>query len=120
MKLTDAVGALAALGHEHRLSLYRLLVERGPDGLPAGAIAERLKIAPSSLTFHLQHLQRVGLIRQRRLSRQLIYAADFRVMNALVGYLTENCCGSAAADCAPACEPARATTQSLRKLRRSA
>jgi ArsR family transcriptional regulator, arsenate/arsenite/antimonite-responsive transcriptional repressor len=120
MKLTDAVGALAALAHEHRLSLYRLLVERGPDGLPAGAIAERLKIAPSSLTFHLQHMQRVGLIRQRRVSRQLFYAADFSVMNGLVAYLTENCCGSAAEGCAPACEPARASTPSLRKLRRSA
>ena len=120
MKQTDAVGALAALGHEHRLSLYRLLVERGPEGLPAGAIAERLKIAPSSLTFHLQHLQRVGLIRQRRSSRQLIYAADFGVMKGLVAYLTENCCGSSDASCAPACEPAPIHSQSTRKLRRSA
>jgi ArsR family transcriptional regulator, arsenate/arsenite/antimonite-responsive transcriptional repressor len=120
MKTTGAVGALGALAHEHRLTLYRLLVERGPDGLPAGAIAERLQIAPSSLTFHLQHLQRVGLIKQRRVSRQLIYAADFTVMNELLAYLTENCCGSQTASCAPACETARTSTQSTRKLRRSA
>jgi ArsR family transcriptional regulator, arsenate/arsenite/antimonite-responsive transcriptional repressor len=120
MKTLAAVEALGALAHEHRLTLYRLLVEGGPDGLPAGAIAERLRIAPSSLTFHLQHLQRVGLIKQRRLSRQLIYAANFSVMNGLVAYLTENCCGSQSASCAPACEPARPNTESTRKLRRSA
>jgi DNA-binding transcriptional ArsR family regulator len=120
MKNDSAVEALAALAHEYRLALYRLLVERGPEGLPAGAIADRLRIAPSSLTFHLQHLQRAGLINQRRSSRQLIYAADFAVMNELVAYLTENCCGSSAAQCAPACQPARGATESARKLRRSA
>jgi ArsR family transcriptional regulator, arsenate/arsenite/antimonite-responsive transcriptional repressor len=120
MKTHTAVEALGALSHEHRLTLYRLLVERGPDGLPAGAIAGRLKISPSSLTFHLQHLQRVGLIKQRRLSRQLIYAADFTVMNDLVAYLTENCCGSETAACTPACEPARTNIPSTRRLRRSA
>jgi ArsR family transcriptional regulator, arsenate/arsenite/antimonite-responsive transcriptional repressor len=120
MKNAAAVEALGALAHEHRLALYRLLVEGGAEGLPAGAIAERLKIAPSSLTFHLQHLQRAGLINQRRASRHLIYAADFAVMNALVAYLTENCCGSSAGQCAPACEPARVPTQSIRKLRKSA
>jgi ArsR family transcriptional regulator, arsenate/arsenite/antimonite-responsive transcriptional repressor len=120
MKTHTAVEALGALAHEHRLTLYRLLVERGPDGLPAGAIAERLKISPSSLTFHLQHLQRVGLIKQRRLSRQLIYAADFTVMNELVTYLTENCCGSETASCAPACQPAHTNIPSTRRLRRSA
>jgi ArsR family transcriptional regulator len=93
MQSPEAVGALAALAHEHRLAIYRLLVEQGPDGLAAGVIAERLAIAPSSLTFHLQHLQRAGLIVQRRASRQLIYAADFARMNALLGFLTENCCG---------------------------
>ena len=95
----DAVQALGALAHEHRLAIYRLLVERGPDGLAAGVIAERLGIAPSSLTFHLQHLQRAGLIDQKRMSRQLIYAADFERMSALVGFLTENCCGLGQAAC---------------------
>jgi len=89
----DAVQALGALAHEHRLAIYRMLVEQGPEGLAAGVIAERLGIAPSSLTFHLQHLQRAGLIDQQRVSRQLIYAADFAAMRALVGFLTENCCG---------------------------
>ncbi len=87
-----AVEALAALAHEHRLAIYRMLVEHGPSGLAAGTIAERLTIPPSSLTFHLQHLQRAGLIGQRRVGRQLIYAADFARMSALVGFLTENCC----------------------------
>ncbi len=87
-----AVEALGALAHEHRLAIYRMLVEHGPTGLPAGTIAERLTMPPSSLTFHLQHLQRAGLIGQRRVGRQLIYAADFARMNALVGFLTENCC----------------------------
>src|SRR5215469_9748875 len=89
----QAVQALAALAHETRLLIFRMLVERGPDGLSAGVIAEQLGIPPSSLTFHVQHLHRAGLITQRRLSRQLIYAADFKAMNGLVGFLTENCCG---------------------------
>ncbi|MGE0223684.1 MAG: ArsR/SmtB family transcription factor [Acetobacteraceae bacterium] len=88
----QAVEALGALAHEHRLAIYRMLVEQGPGGLPAGAIAERLSVPPSSLTFHLQHLQRAGLIAQRRAGRQLIYAADYDRMNGLVGFLTENCC----------------------------
>ncbi len=101
MDATQTVQALAALAHEHRLAIYRLLVERGPNGLAAGVIAERLHVLPSSLTFHLQHLLRAGLVTQRRMSRQLIYAADFAVMNALVGFLTENCCGRGQAACLP-------------------
>ena len=107
MDATDAVAALAALAHEHRLTIYRMLVERGPNGLAAGVIADRLQVPPSSLTFHLQHLLRAGLVTQRRMSRQLIYAADFAAMNALVGFLTENCCGQGRAACLPA-EPASA------------
>jgi ArsR family transcriptional regulator, arsenate/arsenite/antimonite-responsive transcriptional repressor len=90
---SQIVQALASLAHATRLALFRMLVEHGPDGLPAGVIAERLGIPPSSLTFHVQHLHRAGLITQRRMSRQLIYAAEFTAMNRLVGYLTENCCG---------------------------
>lgn len=106
MRAKYAIEALGALAHEHRLAIYRLLVERGPEGLPAGHIAARLKLVPSSLTFHLQNLQRAGLIRRRRESRQLIYSADFHVMNDVVGYLTENCCGGNG-ECAPACKPIR-------------
>jgi ArsR family transcriptional regulator len=102
------VQALAALAHGTRLALFRMLVEQGPDGLPAGAIAERLGIPPSSLTFHVQHLHRAGLITQRRMSRQLIYAAEFTAMNRLVHYLTENCCGKGATGCLPTHAPAAA------------
>lgn len=107
MDAPRAVAALSALGHETRLALFRLLVERGPDGLPAGVIAERLGTPPSSLTFHLQHLHRAGLVTQRRLHRQLIYAADFAAMNGLLFYLTDNCCGRGSATqlCVSACDP---------------
>lgn len=108
MNSKQAVDALGALAHEHRLAIYRMLVERGPDGLPAGTIAERLGVPSSSLTFHLQHLQRAGLATQRRVGRQLIYAADFAAMNGLVGFLTENCCGHGHDACLPACAPSHA------------
>lgn len=101
MKPGQAVAALAALAHDKRLAAYRLLVEAGPGGLPAGAISRRLGIPPPSLTFHLQSLRRAGLVTQERQSRQLIYAADYAAMNGLVGFLTENCCAGEAA-CAPA------------------
>ena len=118
MKPKQVVTALGAIAHEHRLGVYRLLVESGPDGLPAGDIAEGLKMPPSSLTFHLQQMLHAGLVTQRRLGRQLIYAADFAAMKGLVGYLTENCCGSNA-QCGPACGPATATVIKSRKHRRS-
>jgi len=84
-----------------------MLVECGPDGLSAGTIAERLDMPPSSLTFYLQRLRRAGLLTQRRLHRQLIYAADYAAMNGLLGYLTDNCCGRGTAARAgiPACQP---------------
>lgn len=105
MKSPQAVNALAALAHEHRLAIYRLLVQSGPEGLSAGTIAEQVGMLPSSLTFHIQSLQRAGLVTQTRVSRHLIYAADFSSMNSLVDYLTENCCGgtqSCKSECAPA------------------
>jgi DNA-binding transcriptional ArsR family regulator len=105
MKAKDVIEALGALAHEHRLAVYRLLVERGPEGLPAGRIGTRLKLVPSSLTFHLQALQRAGLVNQRRESRQLIYSADFDAMNDVMSYLTENCCAGSG-ECAPGCKPA--------------
>lgn len=99
-----AIRALSALSQGIRLKVFRILVERGPDGLPAGIIADRLGIPPSSLTFHLQQLLHADLVTQRRMSRQIIYAADHTTMNGLVAYLTENCCGQGV--CAPACDPA--------------
>ena len=115
MKTPAAVEALGALAHEHRLRTYRLLVEYGPKGLSAGAIAENIRLAPSSLTFHLQALQRAGLILQRRDGRQLIYSVDFEAMGSLVGYLTENCCAASGESCTNACKP----TVVPRSLKRS-
>jgi DNA-binding transcriptional ArsR family regulator len=105
MKTPVVIDALAALAHAHRLAIYRLLVQQGPAGLPAGIIGERVGLQPSSLTFHLQTLHRAGLIAQERVSRQLIYSADYPVMNSLVGYLTDNCCAESGVKCCPA--PAR-------------
>lgn len=113
MNTQEAIGALGALAHDTRLALYRLLVERGPDGLPAGVIADKLHILPSSLTFHLQHLHRARLISQRRVSRRLFYAADFEAMTELVAYLTKNCCGGAWAP--PSCLPVANTAQPKRR-----
>ena len=119
MKAAEAVAALASLAHEHRLGVYRMLVEAGPQGMNAGTIAARLKLPPSSLTFHLQQLHRAGLITQERNSRQLIYAAGFDAMNGLVGYLTENCCGGASS-CSVACAPEAAIKKPSRKSRKAA
>jgi ArsR family transcriptional regulator, arsenate/arsenite/antimonite-responsive transcriptional repressor len=120
MKNNRAVEALAALAHEHRLNVYRLLVEAGPEGLNAGTIAARLKLPPSSLTFHLQQLHRAGLLTQQRNSRQLIYAADFSAMNALVGYLTENCCAGSTASCGEECVPVKEIRKTSRKSSKAA
>jgi DNA-binding transcriptional ArsR family regulator len=99
MDPADVVDALSALAQEHRLAVFRLLVQAGDGGMPAGAIAAALGIPNSSLSFHLAQLSRAGLVRQERRSRSLIYTADYAAMNALLGYLTENCC--AGAICAP-------------------
>jgi DNA-binding transcriptional ArsR family regulator len=119
MKPAQIVSALAALAHEHRLAVYRLLVEHGPDGLAAGVIADRIHMVPSSLTFHLHALRGAGLITQRRLSRQVFYAADYAAMNALIGYLTENCCGRGVSRCEPGCQPSSSLGKA-RKPRRAA
>lgn len=107
MDREHVIAALGALAQETRLDLYRLLVTCGPAGLPAGAVAERLAVPPSSLSFHFAQLVHAGLITQRRHGRQLIYSAEYGAMNALLAYLTENCCGAGIA-CAPACNPASA------------
>jgi DNA-binding transcriptional ArsR family regulator len=100
-ELKSAIAALGALAQEHRLALVRLLVGAGEDGMPAGAIAEALGVPNSSLSYHLAHLSRAGLVRHQRQHRSIIYTADYPAMNALVGYLVENCwrrtaCGSEA------------------------
>ena len=107
METSNVIGALAALAQETRLSVYRLLVEHAPDGLPAGQVAERLGIPPPSLSFHLKELSRAGLVLSRQDGRFVWYRADLDAMNGLVAYLTENCC-RASAVCAPACAPTKA------------
>ena len=111
MEIEAAVSRLAALAQASRLCVFRLLVEKGPDGMPAGEIAEKLGIAPNTLSFHLKELSNAGLLRSRQEGRFVIYAPDFAGMDELLAYLTENCCagGVAAADC-----PAPATGKACR------
>src|SRR5262245_42855038 len=101
MEKTDALVALAALAQENRLDVFRLLVEAGPDGMPAGAVAEALRLAPNTLTFHFDRLRHAGLVTVQREGRSMIYAARFETMNALLDFLTENCCGGAPGKCKP-------------------
>ncbi|HEX3423853.1 MAG TPA: metalloregulator ArsR/SmtB family transcription factor [Sphingomicrobium sp.] len=93
MKSTSAIEALSALAQEHRLALFRLLVQAGERGLSAGVIAEKIGVPNSSLSFHLNQLRNAGLILQERQHRSLIYRANYTAMNGLIGFLTENCCG---------------------------
>ena len=102
--MPEAVNALGALAQEHRLSIFRLLVQAGPKGMAAGAIAEALGVPNSSLSFHLAQLHRAGLVTQERQSRSLVYSADYAAMNRLVGYLMENCCAGSACVSAGACD----------------
>ena len=106
MKKPQALASLSALAQENRLDTFRLLVQAGPEGMPAGEVAARLSISPNNLTFHFDKLRQAGLVTVRREGRSMIYAARYDAMNALLGYLTENCCEGAAATCAaPSCEP---------------
>ena len=98
MKSAQAISALSALAQEHRLALFRLLVQAGPGGMPAGKIAEALGVPNSSLSHHLAQLHEAGLVSQRREGRSLIYAADYAAMDRLVGFLMENCCSGAACE----------------------
>lgn len=107
MEMTDAVAALAALAQDNRLDVFRLLVQAGPDGMPAGAVAEALDLAPNTLTFHFDRLRTAGLVAVRREGRSMIYAARFETMNALLGFLTENCCDGAPCPPPNECKPAR-------------
>src|ERR1700682_4632877 len=107
MKKTDVIAALAALAQDNRLDVFRLLVQAGPEGMSAGSVSTALDLAPNTLTFHFDRLRAAGLVTVRRDGRSMIYAAQFGTMNALIGYLTDNCCGGV--PCAPAveCKPAR-------------
>ena len=102
MKTESAVAALAALAQDTRLAVYRLLVQQGPSGMAAGEIAASVGTSPATLSFHLKELSHAGLVSSRQEGRFVYYAANFDAMNALIAYLTENCC---AADCGPSCGP---------------
>jgi ArsR family transcriptional regulator len=102
MKKPDALAALAALAQDNRLDVFRLLVEAGPEGMPAGSVAAALKLAPNTLTFHFDRLRDAGLVTVRRDGRSMIYAARYDTMNALLAYLTENCCRGSDDKCMPA------------------
>ena len=105
METKQAVQSLSALAQDTRLGIYRLLVQAGPEGMAAGAIGEKLDLAPATLSFHLAGLTRAGLARSRQEGRFVIYSADFERMNALLGFLTDNCCGGES--CAPVPQPVK-------------
>jgi ArsR family transcriptional regulator, arsenate/arsenite/antimonite-responsive transcriptional repressor len=107
MEKSHAVAALAALAQDNRLDVFRLLVQAGPHGMAAGQVAEKLDLAPNTLTFHFDRLRVAGLVTVRREGRSMIYAARYEAMNDLIAFLTENCCQGA--PCIPAtdCKPAR-------------
>ena len=105
MESETVIRALGALAQEHRLALFRLLVQAGPDGMAAGTIADALGVPASSLSFHLAQLTNAGLIAQRRDGRSLIYSADYGAMTALVGFLMENCCGGGSCADGNTCSP---------------
>ena len=110
MKHDDAVRALGSLAQETRLSIYRLLVKRGPGGFVPGDLAEKLAIPSPTLSFHLKELQQARLVSVRRDGRYLYYSANFPEMHELVAYLSENCCSLADETCAPDCKPVAAAT----------
>ena len=101
MKKSTIIAALGALAQETRLDIFRLLVQEGPDGMPAGDIGARLGQPSPTMSFHLNQLRFAGLVTSRRESRSIIYSAHFKAMNELLGYLTENCCGGRPELCAP-------------------
>ena len=119
MKKLAVIGALGALAQETRLDIFRLLIQKGPEGIAAGEIGDRLGLPSPTLSFHLNQLRFAGLVTSRRASRSIIYTANFKVMNDLLLYLTENCCGGqpelcapvrTAPSCAPECAPQQITT----------
>ena len=111
MEKSDVVAALSALAQDNRLDVYRLLVQAGPEGMPAGAVAAALDLAPNTLTFHFDRLRTAELVTVRREGRSMIYAARFETMNALLGYLTENCCRGVTCSAATECKPSRKRTK---------
>jgi ArsR family transcriptional regulator len=125
MKKSLVISALGALAQETRLDIFRLLVQRGPAGLAAGEIGERLGLPSATLSFHLNQLRFAGLVTSRRASRSIIYTANFKAMSDVLTYLTENCCGGRPELCRPAvetganaCAPASSQTITSKRTRR--
>jgi DNA-binding transcriptional ArsR family regulator len=116
MEVKAAIGALSALAQASRLTLFRLLVRQGPLGLPAGRIAEDLGIPANTLSFHLAHLSRAGLVTSRRQGRSIVYAADYAGMQKLMDFLMENCCQGSAGACSP--EPVGLSKERISHARR--
>ena len=106
MEVRTAVAALGALAQETRLSIFRLLIEAGPDGMPAGAIGEKLGVPPATLSFHLKELSRADLVSSRQESRYVFYTANFEEMAALMSFLTQNCCKGMPQECLSVVETA--------------
>ena len=110
MEIKDATLALTALGQATRLSVFRLLVEAGPEGRMAGEIADALSLPGATLSFHLKELNAAGLIRGEQRGRFVCYRADFGTMNDLIAFLTRNCCGGQSDACLPAAKAVRRKT----------
>jgi ArsR family transcriptional regulator len=115
MKKHDVLAALAALAQDNRLDAFRLLVQAGREGMPAGSVADALNLAPNTLTFHFDRLRDAGLVTVRREGRSMIYAARYDTMNALLAYLTENCCQGRANQCLPTASGKPKPTTARRK-----
>ena len=125
MKKSIVIDALGALAQETRLDIFRLLVQKGPEGMPAGELGARLGQPSPTMSFHLNQLRFAGMVTSRRASRSIIYSANFKAMNDLLAYLTENCCGGRPELCAPAapsacgteCAPGQTTVTSKKSRR---
>jgi DNA-binding transcriptional ArsR family regulator len=123
METKSAVSALAALAQETRLSIFRCLIESGPEGVPAGQLSEALGVPPATLSFHLKELVHAGMVRARQQSRFIYYSADFEQMAALMSFLTQNCCKGMPQECLSVMETALGrccAPTSNRKPKRSA
>jgi len=121
MKKSTAVAALGALAQETRLEIFRLLVQKGPNGMAAGEIGDRLGLPSPTLSFHLNQLRFAGLVTSRRVSRSIIYSANFKAITGLLAYLTENCCAGRPDLCAPeTCAPVEANLTRAKTVREGA
>ncbi len=115
MEETSAIGALSALAYGSRLAIFRLLMQQGADGLPAGEVGQRLGIPANALSFHLTRLRFAGLVTARRNGRRIMYAADYGGMERLMGFLTENCCQNSPEGCSTDCPPTRSGRAAMKQ-----